>query len=161
MLCKQVLTALTVGFLASSVLAQNQDFRGGRPGFGQGQGQGFGQGQAGGKKGANGAAGATSATAVAATSVAATAANPTASAGKASGNAGDLELNPANVQTGSQSDGQAASGAASGQAPSATDDANFINFCQGKTLTNGLQVQAGSCNGIGTYSVLDLPEDMF
>ncbi|KAF1916120.1 hypothetical protein BDU57DRAFT_434582, partial [Ampelomyces quisqualis] len=25
---------------------------------------------------------------------------------------------------------------------------NFINFCQGKTLTNGLQVREGSCNGI-------------
>jgi len=30
-----------------------------------------------------------------------------------------------------------------------SDNANFINFCNGKTLTNGLQVQGGSCNGIG------------
>jgi hypothetical protein len=30
-----------------------------------------------------------------------------------------------------------------------SDQANFINFCQGKTLTNGLQVKEGSCNGIG------------
>ena len=29
-----------------------------------------------------------------------------------------------------------------------SDDANFINFCTGKTLTNGLQVRQGSCNGI-------------
>ena len=29
-----------------------------------------------------------------------------------------------------------------------SDNANFINFCTGKTLTNGLQVKAGSCNGI-------------
>lgn len=28
------------------------------------------------------------------------------------------------------------------------DNANFINFCSGETLTNGLQVQGGSCNGI-------------
>ncbi|CAI4218232.1 unnamed protein product [Parascedosporium putredinis] len=35
-----------------------------------------------------------------------------------------------------------------GQSPSATDDNNFINFCSGQTLTNGLQVQQGSCNGI-------------
>lgn len=29
-----------------------------------------------------------------------------------------------------------------------SDPANFINVCTGKTLTNGLQVKAGSCNGI-------------
>lgn len=29
-----------------------------------------------------------------------------------------------------------------------SDDANFINFCAGETLTNGQQVQGGSCNGI-------------
>lgn len=28
------------------------------------------------------------------------------------------------------------------------DDANFINFCTGKTISNGLQVQGGSCNPI-------------
>ncbi|PWW80651.1 hypothetical protein C7212DRAFT_356069 [Tuber magnatum] len=59
------------------------------------------------------------------------------------GNTGD----PANVQEASQATGQE-DGAEAGQADSATDDANFINFCTGKTLTNGLQVQAGSCNGI-------------
>ena len=32
---------------------------------------------------------------------------------------------------------------------SSSDNANFINFCSGKTLTNGLQVAGGSCNGIG------------
>lgn len=32
-----------------------------------------------------------------------------------------------------------------------SDQANFINFCQGKTLTNGLQVKEGSCNGIGKF----------
>ena len=60
-----------------------------------------------------------------------------------------LALNPANVQTGSEADGlAAATGVESGEAASATDSANFINFCTGKTLTNGLQVKTGSCNGI-------------
>ncbi|OXV07013.1 hypothetical protein Egran_05220 [Elaphomyces granulatus] len=58
-----------------------------------------------------------------------------------------LALNPNNVQTGSQSDGLG-NGAQPGQTASATDDANFINFCEGKTLTNGLQQKGGSCNGI-------------
>lgn len=30
-----------------------------------------------------------------------------------------------------------------------SDNANFINFCSGKTLTNGVQNKAGSCNGVG------------
>jgi len=34
------------------------------------------------------------------------------------------------------------------QTNSATSKNNFINFCQGKTLTNGEQVKTGSCNGI-------------
>ncbi|KAH8594990.1 hypothetical protein B0O99DRAFT_595033 [Bisporella sp. PMI_857] len=50
------------------------------------------------------------------------------------------------VQTGSQNGGQ--DPPVDGQSVSATDDANFINFCAGETLTNGLQVQGGSCNGI-------------
>ncbi|KAA8909789.1 hypothetical protein FN846DRAFT_775964 [Sphaerosporella brunnea] len=58
-----------------------------------------------------------------------------------------LQLNPANVQDASQATGQAA-GAEAGQSASATDNANFINFCSGKTLTNGAQVTGGSCNGI-------------
>ncbi|KFY66380.1 hypothetical protein V496_02073 [Pseudogymnoascus sp. VKM F-4515 (FW-2607)] len=35
-----------------------------------------------------------------------------------------------------------------GQAPSETDDANFVNFCSGQQLTNGMQITSGSCNGI-------------
>lgn len=34
---------------------------------------------------------------------------------------------------------------------SGSDNANFINFCQGKALTNGAQVRKGSCNGIRKY----------
>ncbi|CAP67810.1 uncharacterized protein PODANS_1_16920 [Podospora anserina S mat+] len=57
-------------------------------------------------------------------------------------------LAAAALQTGSQSTGQNGAQAADGQVNSATDNANFINFCQGKTLTNGLQNRDGSCNGI-------------
>ncbi|AEO57319.1 hypothetical protein MYCTH_2303335 [Thermothelomyces thermophilus ATCC 42464] len=35
-----------------------------------------------------------------------------------------------------------------GLSESSTDKANFINFCAGRTLTNGKQNAAGSCNGI-------------
>ena len=31
-----------------------------------------------------------------------------------------------------------------------SDDANFINFCEGQDLTNGEQKEGGSCNGIRT-----------
>jgi hypothetical protein len=31
-----------------------------------------------------------------------------------------------------------------------SDAANFINFCNGQTLTTGLQKKTGSCNGIDT-----------
>ncbi|KAI1494587.1 hypothetical protein F5X96DRAFT_528279 [Biscogniauxia mediterranea] len=57
-----------------------------------------------------------------------------------------LTLDANAVQTGSQSDGNP--DAAEGEAASQTDNANFINFCSGKTLTNGLQQKGGSCNGI-------------
>lgn len=72
-----------------------------------------------------------------------TAANPRASD---NANAGSLTLSQNAVQTGSQQDGS--QGADAGQAKSKTDNANFINFCSGKTLTNGLQQKQGSCNGI-------------
>jgi transcription initiation factor TFIID subunit 15 len=31
---------------------------------------------------------------------------------------------------------------------SSSDDANFVNFCSGQTITNGKQITTGSCNGI-------------
>ena len=37
-----------------------------------------------------------------------------------------------------------------------SDDANFINFCQGEDLTNGEQKEGGSCNGIRTFSLFFL-----
>lgn len=57
------------------------------------------------------------------------------------------------IQTGSFFTGQEALDSDAGQAASATDQANFINFCSGKTLTNGLQITTGSCNGIGKSTV--------
>lgn len=52
------------------------------------------------------------------------------------------------LQTGSFLDGGDGLGAEDGQALSTTSKNNFINFCDGKTLTNGLQITDGSCNGI-------------
>ncbi|KAL2069994.1 hypothetical protein VTL71DRAFT_14674 [Oculimacula yallundae] len=52
------------------------------------------------------------------------------------------------LQTGSFNDGSVNGKQNAGQSASKTSKNNFINFCSGKTLTNGLQVIAGSCNGI-------------
>lgn len=57
-------------------------------------------------------------------------------------------LNEDAIQTGSFSDGTEGSDE-DGQSPSDTSQNNFINFCAGQTLTNGLQITEGSCNGIG------------
>ncbi|PSS18476.1 hypothetical protein M430DRAFT_42150 [Amorphotheca resinae ATCC 22711] len=58
-------------------------------------------------------------------------------------------LSPDAVQSGSFNDGSNEIGAAEvGQAKSLTSKNNFINYCAGKTLTNGLQITTGSCNGI-------------
>ncbi|KAI9816605.1 MAG: Pathogenicity cluster 5 protein d [Pycnora praestabilis] len=77
-----------------------------------------------------------------------TAGSSVAAVAAVSTGAADLSLNPSAVQSGSEANGLAASGAEAGEAASATDTANFINFCVGKTLTNGLQQKGGSCNGI-------------
>lgn len=71
--------------------------------------------------------------------------------GTGANNAADasLTLSSNAVQSGSFADGSAGLGAEAGQALSTTSKNNFINFCSGKTLTNGLQNTAGSCNGIG------------
>ncbi|RDW77628.1 hypothetical protein BP6252_05681 [Coleophoma cylindrospora] len=70
----------------------------------------------------------------------------TAKGGNNNAAAGSNCLNANALQTGSASDGNQKP--AAGQSASATDKANFINFCSGQTVTNGLQVQGGSCNGI-------------
>lgn len=58
------------------------------------------------------------------------------------------------LQTGSFFDGGDGLGAEDGQALSTTSKNNFINFCAGKTLTNGLQITDGSCNGIGKWNLI-------
>jgi len=52
------------------------------------------------------------------------------------------------IQSGSFLDGTDALGASDEQVASETSENNFINFCAGQTLTNGLQITTGSCNGI-------------
>ncbi|KAG6039452.1 hypothetical protein E4U41_002537 [Claviceps citrina] len=85
--------------------------------------------------------------------------------GRQGGNNGggddDLTLRADLVQTASQDDGN--NPGAAGQVASATrllygqpereadknrSNNNFINFCKGKTLTDGKQLKQGSCNGI-------------
>ncbi|KAL4799752.1 hypothetical protein BDV19DRAFT_385041 [Aspergillus venezuelensis] len=52
-----------------------------------------------------------------------------------------------NIQTASQNDGLPSNNSV-GYAPSATDPANFINYCSKRVLTNGESFKQGSCNGI-------------
>ncbi|KAF2101461.1 hypothetical protein NA57DRAFT_14540, partial [Rhizodiscina lignyota] len=59
----------------------------------------------------------------------------------------NLCLSPNVISTGSQSNGQE-DGGELGQAPSAISANNFIEFCKGETITNGLQNKGGSCNPI-------------
>ena len=64
-------------------------------------------------------------------------------------------LSPAAIQSGSFFDGSQEIGANEAQqAKSQTSQNNFINNCAGKTLTNGLQIVTGSCNGISKQSHL-------
>lgn len=75
---------------------------------------------------------------------------PANTANSGGGNAASgTTLSPDAIQSGSFVDGSEQIGAAEvGQAKSLTSQNNFINNCAGKTLTNGLQITAGSCNGI-------------
>ncbi|KAF4505748.1 hypothetical protein G6O67_007664 [Ophiocordyceps sinensis] len=66
--------------------------------------------------------------------------------GKGNGNGNnDLELDPSVINTGSQITGLEKN-ADPGQAPSVPSQNNNINFCSGKTITDGLQNKDGSCN---------------
>ncbi|TGO87806.1 hypothetical protein BPOR_0202g00080 [Botrytis porri] len=66
-----------------------------------------------------------------------------------SGDDTSLTLAQNAIASGSFSDGLAKiGGSEAAQATSATSQNNFINFCAGETLTNGLQIVTGSCNGI-------------
>jgi hypothetical protein len=62
-----------------------------------------------------------------------------------------LTLNANAVASGSFSDGLTGIGSEKFEAASATSQNNFMNFCAGETLTNGLQITTGSCNGIRKY----------
>lgn len=63
------------------------------------------------------------------------------------------------IQSGSFNDGSDEIGSAEvGQAKSATSTNNFINNCAGKTLTNGLQITTGSCNGISKQTLWSVVE---
>jgi len=66
----------------------------------------------------------------------------------AAGDATGTTLTANAIQSGSFVDGSVNGVSADGQAKSLTSKNNFINNCSGKELTNGLQVTAGSCNGI-------------
>lgn len=60
------------------------------------------------------------------------------------------------IQSGSFNNGRDEIGSAEvGQALSQTSQNNFINNCAGKTLTNGLQITTGSCNGISKSTPVD------
>jgi len=64
-------------------------------------------------------------------------------------NGDSLTLNTNAIQKGSSVDGSTSQGATPEQVKSETSENNFINFCSGQELTNGLQIVTGSCNGIG------------
>jgi hypothetical protein len=74
--------------------------------------------------------------------------DPSPANAAASGSTGTT-LSANAIQSGSFNDGSDEIGADEvGQALSLTSTNNFINNCAGKTLTNGLQITTGSCNGI-------------
>ncbi len=68
---------------------------------------------------------------------------------QAQGNDGNPTLDTDVIQRGSFTDGSGSIGADPVQAASSTSQNNFINFCKGQKLTDGLQHTDGSCNGIG------------
>jgi hypothetical protein len=59
------------------------------------------------------------------------------------------------IQSGSFNNGILETGSEASQAASLISQNNFINNCAGKTLTNGLQITTGSCNGISKCSWLE------
>lgn len=106
---------------------------------------------AGGKGGNAGGAASTTSAAAAATSSAV--ANVNKNTGGSGGNSNNgsgnpqtsLTLDPSVINSNFAQNGQEGATEA-GQVPSLTSTNNYINFCIGKTLTNGQQVKSGSCN---------------
>jgi hypothetical protein len=76
-------------------------------------------------------------------------ANPTPANAGAGADSTTLSANA--IQSGSFNNGQEETGAEAGEATSLTSNNNFNNNCAGKTLTNGLQITTGSCNGISKW----------
>ena len=74
---------------------------------------------------------------------------------------GGNELLAGSIQKGSQSSGAGEIGSEDGQALSGISTNNFINNCNGKTLTNGLQIVEGSCNGISKWTTKNPRLDVF
>lgn len=72
-------------------------------------------------------------------------------AGGSTNSLGGTTLSANVIQKGSTADGSTEIGAEAGEALSSTSTNNFINFCSGQPLTNGLQITTGSCNGIRKY----------
>jgi hypothetical protein len=89
------------------------------------------------------AASATSAAASTATAAASTNSTDSGTAAT-SGIQASLTLDSSVIASGFLDDGQ--NPPVAGQAASLTSGNNYINFCSGQTITNGLQVTAGSCN---------------
>ncbi|CZR69858.1 uncharacterized protein PAC_19758 [Phialocephala subalpina] len=154
MLLQKSVIALTLALACEASIIREIGIPGLIPRQNGGQG-GFGGNNNAAKNGGNnggnnngGAAAASAAAAAASASAAATKNNGNAANNGGNNNAAAAAtcLNAKAVQTGSASDGNQVP--ADGQSASATDTANFINFCNGQTLTNGLQVKTGSCNGI-------------
>jgi hypothetical protein len=81
-------------------------------------------------------------------------ANPSPAANNAGADSTALSANA--IQSGSFDNGQLETGSEAGQAASLTSQNNFINNCAGKTLTNGLQITGGSCNGISKWKISNL-----
>lgn len=75
-------------------------------------------------------------------------ANPTPANNGGNAGADSTTLSANAIQSGSFNNGLEETGAEAGGAASLTSQNNFINNCAGKTLTNGLQITSGSCNGI-------------
>lgn len=130
-------------FLASTAsalaLPEAREFgRGGFGGFNGGNkgGQGNQAADNKGGKGNTGAAASSSAAAATATAAAASGSNADAQT--------SLTLDSSVICSNFAQNGQAVQEA--GQVASLTSTNNFINFCAGKTLTNGQQVTTGSCN---------------
>lgn len=145
--------------LASALTVPEIDLSARRFGGGFG-GAGAKGGAKGGKTGASSAAATVATTAVTAASsvaavetssvaaVASSAAAASTSAASSGGSGGDIQssltLDPSVIASGFADDGQ--NPPVAGQSASLTSTNNFINFCAGQTITNGLQLTGGSCN---------------